>query len=75
MFRSGIEILVLSFDYFTFFTYVCGFWKLSLWFYKHYKELNEERYVSEKLFFALNKNKRGWCDYFVYSWLLHKLLI
>ena len=37
--------------------------------------LNEEWYVSEKLFFALNKNKRGWCDYFVYSWLLHKILI
>ena len=29
--------------------------------------LNEEGKVSEKLFFALNKNMRGWCDYFVYS--------
>ena len=28
--------------------------------------LDEEWYVSEKLFFALNKTKRWWCDYYLF---------
>ena len=44
MFKRGIDILILSFNYLKSFVYVCGFFKLAYEFYNHIKLLVYEVY-------------------------------